>query len=127
MLFVKVSLSSKPTYRLPTKLTYRYLVSRKSFSTEIRKLWYSPFAFCLPCLVNQVWTFSFIGFVTWFNWKSHHLTMWFQKPSQLASLAIAIIYSWLYFCWGVWTAETERKFEIELLYFDMLFTIRFHV
>ena len=35
------------------------------------------------CFVNQVqvWTFSLIGLITWFNWKTHHneMTMWFPK------------------------------------------------
>ena len=32
-------------------------------------------------IVNQVWTFSFIGLITWFDWKTHHneMTMWFPK------------------------------------------------
>ena len=44
------------------------------------KLWYSPLSSVLSNLV-QVWTFSFIGLITWFDWKICHneLTMWFPK------------------------------------------------
>ena len=44
-------------------------------------------------IVNQVWTFSLIGLITWFDWKTHHneMTMWFQigrcrKPGKNGKL-----------------------------------------
>ena len=39
------------------------------------------------CFVNQVSTFSFVGLITCFDWKTDHneMTMWFPKVQQAAS------------------------------------------
>ena len=45
---------------------------RKSFGTHLWVLFFNQV---------QVWTFSFIGLITWFAWKTHHneMTPWFPK------------------------------------------------
>ena len=66
------------------------------------------------CFVNQVWTFSLIGLITWFDWKTHHneMTAWFPKGkySKLGSYIFDFVLN---------KEPESEKFEVELFCFDM--------
>ena len=63
-----------------------HLIERKkSFRTH---LW--------VMFVNQVWSFSFIGLIIWFDWKTHHneMTMWFPKGRYSKLVATFLTLFW---------------------------------
>ena len=70
----------------------------------------------------QVWTFSFIGLITWFDWKTHHneMTMWFPKGKYRKPGCYILDF--------VLDEQSEsEKFEEELFSFHMLLINKFYV
>ena len=76
--------------QFPTLLLLLILQSTpasKNFSehlTERKKSFGLTFEFWLLSVLltkSEIWTLSFIGLITWFDWKTHHneMTMWFLQ------------------------------------------------
>ena len=70
----------------PYLLNLSWVSLKEKFYRSKEKLWYSTF--CWSCLVNQYWTFSFIGLMTWFDWKLHRD---FQNSSQLSTFFLTLV------------------------------------
>ena len=76
------------------------------------------------CFVNQVqvWTFSFIGLITWFNWKTHHneMTMWFPKDRYWKPGSYILTLFWM-------RSLNQKNLKWNCFDFDMLLINEFYI